>query len=180
MCFADAFDAFQMVWHLNLPCQQHFGGLSSSAWPKKAAWPKMIRHKMPQALLVLSHVQSAIRFVNRNFSLFPQLLLSFVLINHCLEGCWFPISIQMTWEIIWHAFIMGVFSGRLSEMHGNACQQKSEAAGVAINGDSFICEMVETIQIWTDTMHSDICNDMYKYKNQKLNVLQTEESLLSV
>ena len=68
-------------------------------------------------------------------------------------------------------------------MHGNACQQKSEAAGAAINGDSFICEMVETIQICTNTMHSDFCSDMYicKYKkNQKLQVLQSEESLLSV
>ena len=36
-CFARAVDAFQMVWHLNQPCQQHFGENCHCA---KAAWPK--------------------------------------------------------------------------------------------------------------------------------------------
>ena len=71
----------------------------------------MMLHKMPQALLVLNHVQSAIGFP----------LLSIVLINHCSQGCRFPISAQMTcWEFIRKAW------------------EKSETAGVAIGGGCFI------------------------------------------
>ena len=72
---------------------------------------KMMLHKMPQALLVLNHVQSAIRFP----------LLSIVLINHGSEGCRFPISAQMTcWEFIRNAW------------------EKSETAGVETVWGCFI------------------------------------------
>ena len=154
--------------------------LSAALWwiviisvTKKAAWPKMIRHKMPQALLVLSHVQSAIRFVNRNFSLFPQLLLSFVLINHCWEweGCWFPISTQMTWEFIWNAW--ECLSTKI-----RSCRCYNHSRLFYLWGGWNNTNMYKYNAFWFLQWYVHL--RIQKYKNQKLQVLQSEESLLSV
>jgi len=74
----------------------------------------MIAHKMPQALLVLSHVQSAIRFVNFSFQFNPRQSLLRRLVGFQSQPKWAGAS--------------------LSEMRAweRSCQQKSEAAGVAI------------------------------------------------
>ena len=102
MCLARAFDAFQMVWHLNLLCQEHFGeNCQIVSVTKKTAWPKMIAHKMPQALLVLSHVQSAIRFVSFLHFCFQLSWLIIVEKVGCLAS---NLNRKDWWEFIWNAW----------------------------------------------------------------------------
>ena len=75
--------------------------LSNCQRDQKTAWPKMIAHKMPQALLVLSHVQSAIRFVSFLHFCF-QLSWSIIVEKvGCLAS---NLNRKDWWEFIWNAW----------------------------------------------------------------------------